>query len=124
MRREALYLADVVESANAIRRFVEGATREEFVGDDLLRSAVHSKLIIIGEAVANLPEEFRSTHPGTDWRRITAFRNLIVHAYFGIDWLQVWDIVTVHVPALLATVTEIISNEYPELVPTEECPPN
>ena len=40
----------------AIATFLVGRSAEEFTGDDLLASAVHSKLIIIGEAAARLPE--------------------------------------------------------------------
>jgi uncharacterized protein with HEPN domain len=40
MRREELYLVDIVEAADAIERFIEGVGREDFAGDELRRSAV------------------------------------------------------------------------------------
>jgi len=40
MRREELYLADIVEAVDAIGRFIEGIQREDFAGDELRRSAV------------------------------------------------------------------------------------
>ncbi len=35
MRREELYLADIVDAADAIERFVEGVNYDHFVGDEL-----------------------------------------------------------------------------------------
>ncbi len=40
MRSEALYLADVVEAADASARFLDGIERDEFLGDEILQSAV------------------------------------------------------------------------------------
>ncbi len=40
MRREELYLSDIVESAEAISKFISGKNRDEFLLDDMLRSAV------------------------------------------------------------------------------------
>lgn len=55
MRRERLYLLDIVEAADAIRSFLVGVSESAFLGNDLLRSAVLQKLSIIGEAASRLP---------------------------------------------------------------------
>ena len=47
MRAEYLYLVDMVGASDAIARFLDGVTRERFLADDLLRSAVLHKLTII-----------------------------------------------------------------------------
>lgn len=54
MRREALYLSDIIEAAESIAGFVSGITRESFLQSDLVRSGVLHKLTIIGEAAARL----------------------------------------------------------------------
>lgn len=50
MRREELYLKDIVEAADSIEGFLDNVTHEAFIESDLLRSAVLHKLTIIGEA--------------------------------------------------------------------------
>ena len=80
MRPEALYLTDIVEAADAVERFIEGVQREDFFGDELRQSAVLQKLIVIGEAAARLPVEFRERHPEIEWTDIVGFRNIAVHA--------------------------------------------
>jgi uncharacterized protein with HEPN domain len=86
MRHEALYLNDIVEAADDIARFIAGVGAEAFQGSDLLRSAVVQKLSVIGEAAARLPGEFTKKYPEVPWARIVGFRNILIHAYFGIDW--------------------------------------
>jgi uncharacterized protein with HEPN domain len=52
MRREALYLADIVEAADAIAAYLEGVDQDAFIKNAEKRDAVLLKLIIIGEAAA------------------------------------------------------------------------
>jgi uncharacterized protein with HEPN domain len=40
MRSDELHLADIVQAADAIARFVSGMNEKQFVVDDLVRSAV------------------------------------------------------------------------------------
>lgn len=100
MRREALYLRDIVEAADAIAEFIRGADANGFSDNDLLRSAVLHKLTIIGEAAARLPKDFQEKHREIAWADIIGFRNIVVHAYFAIDWDTVWVTATEDVPCL------------------------
>jgi uncharacterized protein with HEPN domain len=34
------------------------------------------------------------------WPQIVAFRNILVHAYFGIDWEEVWRVAERRCPLL------------------------
>jgi uncharacterized protein with HEPN domain len=63
---------------------------ESFQSSEMMRSAVVQKLAIIGEAAAQVSEALRSRHPEVPWPQIVAFRNILVHAYFGVDWAEVW----------------------------------
>jgi uncharacterized protein with HEPN domain len=63
MRRDELYLSDIVEAADSISSFLTGRERDSFLQDDLLRSAVLHKLTIIGEAAARVSEDLRGHHP-------------------------------------------------------------
>jgi uncharacterized protein with HEPN domain len=115
MRREELYLTDMLEAADAIGGFLQGISREQFLKDDLLRSGVLQKLTIIGEAAARLPMDFCKRHPGVEWADIAAFRNIAVHEYFAIQWPIVWVTATKEVPELKAKVEAILREEYPNL---------
>jgi uncharacterized protein with HEPN domain len=109
MRPERLYLSDIVEAADAIRRFlVDVDTEESFYEDELRQSAVLQKLIVIGEAAARLSAEFKQQHPEIEWNDIAAFRNIAVHAYFSITWSIVWETVMEDVPQLRRQIVELL----------------
>lgn len=112
MRREELHLADIVDAADAIQRFVQGVAREDFLGDELRQSAVLQKLIVIGEAAARLPKRFRDQHPEIEWADIVGFRNIAIHEYFAVDWSIVWIAATQEVPELRRKVAKILEDEY------------
>ena len=112
MRRERLYLSDIVEAADAIREFLSEVTREEFLKDDLLQSAVLQKLTVIGEAASRLSDEFKEAHADIEWSDIIAFRNIAVHAYFSVEWPIVWIAATRDAPDLRESITEILDREY------------
>jgi uncharacterized protein with HEPN domain len=86
MRRDELYLSDIVEAADSIASFLSGRGRDSFLQDDLLRSAVLHKLTFMGEAAARVSADLRDRHPEIEWPDIVGFRNIAVHAYFVVDW--------------------------------------
>jgi uncharacterized protein with HEPN domain len=109
-RRDDLYLADILEAAESIRLFLsrlDRPGREHFVADDLVRSAVLQKLSVIGEAAARVGEETRTAHPEVRWNQARGMRNLLVHAYFSVDWDVVWITATDSVPQLAEQIAEI-----------------
>jgi len=112
MRREELYLTDIVEATDGIEKFLADVKRDAFLQNDLLRSAVLQKLTIIGEAAARLPMEFRERHPEIQWEDIIGFRNIAVHAYFAVEWTIVWVAATQEAPELRRIVAGILASEY------------
>ncbi len=109
MRHDELYLADIVEAADAIEGFINNISRDDFLTSDLLRSAVLQKLMIIGEAAARLSGAFRQQHPDVPWSDIVGFRNIAVHAYFSVDWKIVWVAATKDAPILRQMVVDLLS---------------
>ncbi|HSK70668.1 MAG TPA: DUF86 domain-containing protein [Pyrinomonadaceae bacterium] len=114
MPREELYLQDIIQSANAIGRFLEGVSKENFLADELLQSAILHKLAIIGEAAAQISKELKSRHPEVEWKAIIGFRNIVIHAYFSIIWEIVWTTATEDVPMLSRQIQLILESDFPD----------
>ena|SRR3989338_557603 len=112
MRREELFLRDLVEAADHIAPFITGLDRSGFQESELVRSAVIQKLALIGEVAAHVSAELQTRYPEVPWPKIVAFRNILVHAYFGIDWGEVWRAATKESPALRAQVESILRAEF------------
>jgi len=111
MRHESLYLTDIVDAADHIAEFIAGTDFRTFQESELLRSAVVQKLAVIGEAAARVSEGLRTRYPETPWPQIIAFRNILVHAYFGIDWDVVWRAAKNRCPVLREQVAAILAAE-------------
>jgi uncharacterized protein with HEPN domain len=112
MRRDDLYLHDIVEAADHVATFLRQTDFESFQQSELLRSAVVQKLAIIGEAAARISGEVKGRHPQIPWPQIVAFRNILIHAYFGIDWNEVWIAARDDCPVLRREVTGILGTEF------------
>jgi uncharacterized protein with HEPN domain len=79
---ERLY--NILEAITCIEKYTQNG-RTSFDKDELVQTWVIHHLEIIGEAARALPQDYRSSHPGTNWRQIGGMRNIHVHMYFGID---------------------------------------
>ncbi len=86
-------------------------TYERFVADQTLRRAFVRSLEIIGEAVKNLPAEFRASHPEVAWRPMAQMRDRLIHSYFGVDYQLVWDVVFKKLPELKRSIQQIIDSQ-------------
>lgn len=120
MRREELYLTDIIEAADAIELYLRGVDHEAFLADPEKRDAVLLKLITIGEAAARLPKALRKRHPEVQWADVIAFRNIAVHMYFAINWELVWVSATEDSPNLRRLVGDILAQEFPGSLPSQE----
>ncbi len=66
----------------------------------MLQDAVIREIEIIGEATKNISVGFRNGHSGTPWRQIAGMRDRLIHGYFGVDLIAVWDTVIKDIPML------------------------
>jgi len=73
----------MLEAADAIGSFLTRTTQTEFAEDDLVRSAVLQKLIVIGEAANRVSDPARNGHRDVPWSDIVAFRTASVLADSG-----------------------------------------
>jgi uncharacterized protein with HEPN domain len=71
--------------------------------------AVLRNLQIIGEAAKAVPADVRQGHPEVDWKEMTGLRDVLSHAYFGLDDEMLWDIVIAKIPPLQEQVRQILA---------------
>lgn len=79
-------------------------TAEQLFQNEITYDAVLRNLMVIGEAAKCLPENIQNQFPTVEWKKISGFRDIIAHAYFGIDDMIVWDIVQTKIPPLLTAL--------------------
>jgi uncharacterized protein with HEPN domain len=115
MPRDArAYLADMVDSCDAITVALEGVDLARYEANRLVRSSVEREFIIIGEAAGALariaPRVFDSI---TKARRVVDFRNQLTHEYRAVDDALVWAIAERDVPVLRRECAALIESLAP-----------
>src|ERR1035438_5592392 len=63
MRRDELYVADLVDNTRAIREYLDGISREQWDQDRVRRDAVVYRLLLLGETASALPDILRDRYP-------------------------------------------------------------
>jgi uncharacterized protein with HEPN domain len=109
MSREArAWLEDMLAAAEAIRRFVQGCTFDAFAANEEKRSAIERQVFIIGEAAARMPQALRREDAPVPWHAVIRLRNILAHGYWTVEDEEIWQVATVHVPALAAYIRELL----------------
>ena len=107
-RDYVLYLEDILSSANKILKYAGDSSFEELIQDEMRVDAIVRNFEIIGEAAGNLPQEIREKYPSVEWRKISDFRNVLAHEYFGIDYNIMRDVIENKLPDLLNNIKTIL----------------
>lgn len=103
------YLRHILVEADYLIECSRDLSAEQFLSDETLKRAFVRSLEVIGEAAKKLPEAFRAAYPGVDWRAMAGMRDRLIHAYFGIDYELVWDVVTRKIPDLRREIAAILN---------------
>ena len=108
--RIAKWLEDIRDSAAFIISTRSHMNAQQFCEDRLVRQAIERNFQIIGEALRRLDRHFPEIAQKIECLpRIISFRNIIVHAYDGIDPLLMWQIVQDDTPKLLGNVESLLT---------------
>jgi len=100
----------ILESVNKILTITKKMTSLDDLKKDFVPfDAVMMNFIIIGEMAGKLSEEFKDNDSEVEWHKIYSFRNIIVHDYFGIDEIVVWQIIQTKIPALKKRLDTILN---------------
>jgi uncharacterized protein with HEPN domain len=105
------FLYHILESIEAINRFVEGYDKNDLLKDEKTQNAVIGMIEIIGEAARNLPSAFRKNNTEIPWEKISSMRNKLIHEYFGVDLFLVWETIKKDLPILKKQIRKIIKQQ-------------
>jgi uncharacterized protein with HEPN domain len=107
-RNTHFLLQDIAEAIQNIFDFTKEMTIESYRKDLKSKHAVEHNFMIIGEAVARIPEVYKVQNENINWRQVKDFRNVIVHDYFGIDDSIVWNIIKNNLGDLLQQISFLL----------------
>ena len=108
--KDIIRLEHIIQAIERIKRYTLGKRFDDLVKDDMMYYAVVKNIEIIGEAANLLTNEFKSEHPDTQWKLITGMRNYIVHEYYQVDNMVIWDVIQNDLPYLEAQIKDYLKN--------------
>lgn len=110
MKRDVkVYVADVLESIEKILEYKKDISKEIFFDNTQLQDSVLRRLEIIGEAVKNIPQDFKDKYPNIEWKKIAGMRDIIIHEYFGVKMDRVWKVINEDILELKNNMEKIMA---------------
>ena len=109
MKSDKAYLQHVLEMVDRIET-ATAAGRTSFMASTLHQDAVLRNLHTLTETTQRLSQSLKDDHPEIEWATLSAFRNVLVHDYLGIDIELVWTVVSKDIPELKAKILKILSD--------------
>lgn len=107
-------LNDMLDMARRILRLIEGKNRPDLDKNDMLLGlAVIRALEVIGEAAANIGDDFQQQHPAIPWKQMIGMRNYLIHRYARVDLNIVWDTASLSISSLIPQLEALLSEEAP-----------
>jgi uncharacterized protein with HEPN domain len=103
-----VFLKDILQAIARIEEYTRDLSYKDFCENQLVQDGVVRNLEIIGEAVKHLPKDVQKKYSSVEWKKIAGLRDILIHAYFGVDRDIVWDVVSNKIPELKEQISLIL----------------
>ena len=107
MKSDKAYLQHILEMIGRVEAATE-LGKSAFLGSHLHQDAVLRNLHTMTETTLRLSAELKASHPDIQWATLSAFRNVLVHDYLGIDMELVWTVLSQDIPEFKDQVSRIL----------------
>ncbi|WP_423792286.1 DUF86 domain-containing protein [Methanocaldococcus indicus] len=104
------FLYDILSYMDDIIEFTKDMDYEEFINNKAIKYAVIRCLEVIGEAVKKIPKDISEKYPHIPFRELARMRDKLIHQYFGVDYLVVWETAKYEIPEIKREFEKIIKD--------------
>jgi uncharacterized protein with HEPN domain len=108
-RQRLLHILDAIAE---IETYIHQKDIDSFLNNSMMRFASIKQLEIIGEAAKHLSNDTKLKFSSIEWNQIVGMRNVLVHEYFGVDNLLVWQIIIDDLPKLKERIQVIFHSNF------------
>ncbi len=103
-------LQHILEQIDGVSMAIDHMNFEQIKDNFIYERAVERAVQIISEAAKELPMDLREKYKDVHWKPIIGIGNLLRHEYYRIKSRDMWEISTVHLPALRPVIIEMLSD--------------
>ena len=107
--KDIVRIKHILEAIKDIENYTENIDKTSFITNKMMIDACIRQMGIIGEASNHLSEEIIESAAEIPWREIIGLRNVVVHEYFGVDIIIIWDIIDSELVPLKNTLQKILT---------------
>jgi|ERR1035437_173563 uncharacterized protein with HEPN domain len=104
-------LQDILACIETIGSYTNGVSYDQFINDIKTYQATLFNFHIIGEASAQIPKEYKVENSHINWNEVKAFRNKLIHEYFGTNNQIIWDVIKFDLPDLKTQIQQLIDKQ-------------
>ncbi|HIJ96450.1 MAG TPA: DUF86 domain-containing protein [Desulfuromonadales bacterium] len=109
MKPDVVFLKHILDEIDFLLMATSGKTATDILEDGILQRACARSIEIIGEATKNVSFPLRKLNPQIQWKQFAAMRDKLIHQYFGVNWLIVWDVIENHLPGLRIEIGTLVT---------------
>lgn len=106
-RQVRMYLHDIDDAITAIFSYTKIMSLPTFENDRKTREAVILNFIIIGEAIKKIPPDTLLEYPDVPWKEFAGMRDKLVHDYYQMSTVILWETIQQDLPVLFQAVNEL-----------------
>ena len=111
MRHDDALLLDMLLAAREAAELVSGLNFPAFEQNRTAQLAIMKTIEIVGEAASRVSAGTKEMHPDIPWSGIVGMRNRLVHGYFDVNLVRVWETVEQDIPRLIAQLERLVPEE-------------
>lgn len=99
MKDDRVYLRHVLRCISRIEEYISGSPGV-FSSSHLVQDAVLRNIQTMAESTQRLSPGLKAQRPDVDWAALAGLRNVLVHAYLGVDLDQIQRAIERDMPGL------------------------
>jgi uncharacterized protein with HEPN domain len=108
MRRDQLFLAEMIDAAEQAHRLAGETSVEDLSKDRQRRDALMWNFTVLGEASTQVSDELKSRFKDVGWQQPARLRNRVVHGYWTIDLEILHVTATDFLPGFIASLHTVL----------------
>lgn len=106
--RDKLHLLHIRDAIEKIEGYLSEITFDDFAKMKQHYDAILMQIIVIGEAVNNISDEFKEKYHNLPWYQAVGLRNRIAHGYVDVNIEVVWQTIKEDLPTLKKEVASLL----------------
>ena len=110
--RDAQRIDHMLGFVRRCRQIIEGIDSSAYLASLGLQEQVELNMLHLGEVAARISDDIKESHPEIPWHEMVGMRNILVHEYFRVKPIVLFETVTTQFPELERQL-EVLQGEYP-----------